>query len=90
LLLFFVFYYFCWPWCYCWSLSWWCCCSCLVVVGGKFHLFPRGVGSWLQMQASNSDWNGVVDGGSSPLELDDDDEMVELRHANGCIQFYWK
>lgn len=26
--------------------------------------------------------------GFSPLELDDDDERVELRHTDGCIQFY--
>ena len=51
-------------------------------------MFPGGVGSWLQMQASNSDWNGVAGGGSSPLQLDDDDEMVELRHTDACIQFY--
>ena len=40
------------------------------------------------MQANNSDSNGVVGGGSSPLELDDEDEMVELRHTDGSIQFY--
>lgn len=67
----------------------WCSSSCLLAAGHDFHLFPGGVGSWLQMQASNPDSNGVVGGGgSSPLEVDDDDEMVELRHRDGCIQFY--
>jgi hypothetical protein len=40
------------------------------------------------MQASNSELNGVVSRGSGPIELKDDDEMAELRHVNGCIQFY--
>jgi hypothetical protein len=56
--------------------------------GEEFHLFPGGVGSWLQMQTTNSAWNGEVGGGSSPLQLDDDVEIVELRHTDGCIQFY--
>lgn len=40
------------------------------------------------MQASNPDWHGVAAGGSSPIELDDADEMVELGHTDGFIQFY--
>ena len=51
-------------------------------------MFPGGVGSWLQMQASNSDWNGVREEGSRALELDNADDMVELGHIDGCVQFY--
>ena len=51
-------------------------------------MFPGGDGSWLQMQATNSDWNDDVGGASSPLQLDDDVEIVELRNTDGCFQFY--
>ena len=60
-----------------------CCC-----IGREFHLFPGGVGSWLQMQAGNSEWDGAVSRGSFPIQSEDDDELTELRHANGCTQFY--
>jgi hypothetical protein len=65
-----------------------CFSPCLLAAGGDFHLFPGGVGSWLQMQPTHSDWNGEVAGGSSPLELNDDDDVVELRNTDACIQFH--
>lgn len=51
-------------------------------------MLPGGVRSWLQMQATNSDWNEDVSGVSSPLQLDDDVEIVDLSHTDGFIQFY--
>ena len=61
-----------------------------MAIGGAFHLFPGAVGSWLQMQATNTNWNGAVGGGSIPEQLndDDDDDIVELRQTDGCIHFY--
>ena len=40
------------------------------------------------MQAGTSEWDGAVSRGSFPIQLEDDDELTELRHANGCTQFY--
>jgi hypothetical protein len=63
-----------------------CCSSCIfIAVGGDFQLFPGGVGSWLQMNAPNTNWNGAVGGGSIPLQLNDDDDIVELRPTDGCF-----
>lgn len=67
-----------------------CCWSCLLPPGAEFHLFPGGYGSWLQMQATNSEWNKDVGVASSPLQPEDDVEIVELRDTDECIQFYWK
>jgi len=51
-------------------------------------LVPRDVRSWLQMQSGNSQRNGVGSGSSGPIALNDDDEVVELKHRNDCTQFY--
>jgi hypothetical protein len=51
-------------------------------------MFPAGVGSWLQMQPTHSNWPGEAGGGSTPIELNGGDDVVDLSGTDACIQFY--